>query len=53
MTYESIEVDHPASQREKRRRLEEFKIPIPNNLEFVEADFEKESVRSALEHQPL
>ncbi len=45
-----FEVDHPASQSAKRHRLKEFHIPIPPNLEYVEADLEKESVGSALEH---
>ena len=44
-----FEVDHPASQREKRRRLDASGISIQANLEFVEIDFERDSIHSALE----
>ncbi len=44
-----FELDHSSSQRTKRRKLEECNIPTPPNLEYVETDFEKETVRSALE----
>ena len=42
------EVDHPATQRWKRRRLAEIGDPLPDFLSFVECDFEKSSVTSAL-----
>jgi methyltransferase (TIGR00027 family) len=43
-----FEVDHPATQRWKRRRLAELGEPLPETLSFVECDFEKSSVTSAL-----
>ena len=45
-----LELDHPASQSAKRRELETARIPTPPNLEYVEVDFEHDSIRSALEH---
>ena len=43
-----FELDHPASQRVKRRRLARLGEPIPANLEFAAVDFEKETVAQAL-----
>lgn len=43
-----IEVDHPATQQWKRRRLGELGVPLPDFLSFVECDFETTSVSSAL-----
>jgi methyltransferase (TIGR00027 family) len=43
------EVDHPATQRWKRRRLAEIGDPLPESLSFVECDFEKTSVPAALQ----
>jgi methyltransferase (TIGR00027 family) len=43
-----IEVDHPDTQRWKRQRLAESGLPLPDSLSFVECDFEKTSVTSAL-----
>lgn len=44
-----FEVDHPATQRWKRRRLAELGVPLPKTLVFVECDFEKSSVTAALQ----
>ena len=43
-----FEVDHPATQQWKRKRLEGAGISLPINLSFVPVDFEKVSLRSAL-----
>ena len=43
-----FELDHPASQHLKRRLLDRIGV-MPQNLEFVEADFECESVGDALQ----
>ncbi len=43
-----FEVDHPASQREKQKRLQAAGIEIPSNLEFVSIDFEHVSLRDGL-----
>lgn len=43
-----FELDHPASQNLKRKLIERIG-PVPRNLEFVEADFERESVGEALQ----
>ena len=43
-----FEVDHPSTQREKRRRLEEGGIPIPANATFVAADLSITSLDDAL-----
>lgn len=48
-----FEVDHGASQSEKRHRLETAGIAIPANLEFVEIDFEKTSLRDGLRRSAL
>jgi methyltransferase (TIGR00027 family) len=43
-----IEIDHPATQQLKKKRLSQLGIPIPKNLVFVPVDFERESVTDAL-----
>jgi len=43
-----FEVDHPASQGAKKRRLTASGIALPPNLEFVPADFEASSLRDIL-----
>ncbi len=43
-----FEVDHPASQRAKRQRLEKAGIVIPSNVEFVPIDFEVTPLREGL-----
>jgi len=47
------EVDHRATQDEKRRRLESADIPVPPNLEFVAIDFESVSLREGLQASTL
>ncbi len=47
-TLKVYEVDHPASQVYKQKRLSELKLDIPDNLEFVSVDFEKESLTDGL-----
>lgn len=42
------EVDHPATQDSKRRRISKLKLEAPNDLEFVPCDFERETVADAL-----
>lgn len=44
-----FEVDHPASQKAKRQRLEKAGIVIPSNVEFVPIDFEVTPLREGLE----
>lgn len=43
-----FEVDYPATQRWKRRRLAEAGITVPSNLRFVAVNFEKEALATAL-----
>ena len=45
---EVFEVDHPATQELKRRRLEAAGISHQPNLHFVQADFEAENLADAL-----
>jgi methyltransferase (TIGR00027 family) len=44
-----FEVDHPATQAEKRRRLAEAGIAIPDALTFISHDFEATRLVEALE----
>lgn len=44
-----IEVDHPASQTWKRRRLAELGLDLPANLVFAPVDFERQTLREGLE----
>jgi methyltransferase (TIGR00027 family) len=48
-----FEVDNPATQRWKRRRLTQAGISVPDNLSFVEVDFEKTSLATALSQTGL
>jgi methyltransferase (TIGR00027 family) len=43
-----LEVDHPATQAEKRRRLAETDIPVPPDLIYAPCDFETQSLGQAL-----
>jgi methyltransferase (TIGR00027 family) len=43
-----FEVDHPATQAWKRRRLEEAGIAIPSSLTYAPVDFERESLTGQL-----
>jgi methyltransferase (TIGR00027 family) len=47
-TLRVFEVDHPATQAWKRRRLAEGGIPTPPGLTFVPVDFERDDLASAL-----
>lgn len=42
------EIDHPLSQRVKKERIQKQYGQMPNNLEFVPVDFEKETLKDAL-----
>jgi methyltransferase (TIGR00027 family) len=44
-----FEVDHPATQAWKRRRLTELAIPCPANLVYAPVDFERQTLRAGLE----
>lgn len=46
---QTFEVDHPATQRVKRERLESRLEDPPQNVNFVEVDFEKDNLEHALE----
>ena len=43
-----FEVDHPATQRWKRTRLQEQAIELPRTLTFAPVDFEKQSLADGL-----
>jgi methyltransferase (TIGR00027 family) len=43
-----FEVDHPATQETKRRRLAELGLTIPNYLEFAPVDFERETLADCM-----
>ena len=43
-----FEVDHPATQAWKRRRLEEAAIPIPKSVTFAPIDFERQTLPEGL-----
>jgi len=47
------EVDHHASQAEKKRRLAAGGVAIPPNLEFVAIDFERTTLREGLKQSTL
>jgi methyltransferase (TIGR00027 family) len=42
------ELDHPATQRAKRDRLERLGFAVPENLDLIAVDFERETVADAL-----
>jgi methyltransferase (TIGR00027 family) len=46
---QTFEVDHPATQRVKRERLKSRLERPPQNVNFVEVDFEKDNLERALE----
>jgi methyltransferase (TIGR00027 family) len=48
-----FEVDHPATQRWKRRCLVEAGISVPGNIHFVPIDFEKTTLATALSQAGL
>jgi methyltransferase (TIGR00027 family) len=43
-----FEVDYPATQEWKRRRLEDVRIVVPKEVRFVSVDFSKEQLSTAL-----
>lgn len=43
-----FEIDHPATQARKRRRLQRLGVDLPDNLHFVAVDFERETISDAL-----
>ncbi len=43
-----FELDHPATQKAKRKRLSELNVELPKNLGFVPVDLENETVAEAL-----
>ena len=43
-----FEVDHPASQQWKRRRLQELGVHPPANLVYAPVDFERQELRAGL-----
>jgi methyltransferase (TIGR00027 family) len=48
-----FEVDHPATQRWKRRRLAEARISLPDNVSFDRMDFEKNTLATSLSQAGL
>jgi methyltransferase (TIGR00027 family) len=45
-----FEVDHPSTQKAKRRRLQARLGSLPGNVRFVPVDFEKDDLETALLH---
>lgn len=43
-----FEVDHPATQQDKRERLAAAGVPVPGNVTYVPLDFERESLAGGL-----
>ena len=43
-----FELDHPATQSEKRERIQQLGISLPDRLHFIPIDFEKQSLEKAL-----
>jgi len=48
-----FEIDHPATQAFKRQRATEARFEAPSHLHFAPADFERDSVASALASTPF
>lgn len=44
----AFEVDHPATQSWKRRRLETIGVEVPSGISFVPVDFERQAFRDEL-----
>ena len=47
-TLDVYEVDHPATQRWKRKRVDELGITVPARLHFVPIDFERQTLTEGL-----
>lgn len=45
-----FELDHPATQKAKRKRLSELNVELPKNLELIPVDLENKTVAEALKH---
>ncbi len=45
-----FEVDHPATQSWKRELLSTAGLPVPDSLQFISVDFERQSLRQQLLH---
>ena len=43
-----FEIDHPGTQRRKRKRLRKLGLSEPSNVKYVEVNFETEALRDAL-----
>lgn len=52
-TLRVFEVDYPATQAWKRRRLDEAGIPVPGSLTFVPVDFETQTLDGELQRAGL
>jgi methyltransferase (TIGR00027 family) len=48
-----FEVDHHASQEDKRARLARAGVPLPANLEYVAIDFERTTLKEGLSQSSL
>src|SRR5262249_31856182 len=44
-----VEVDQPASQKDKRAALAAAKILVPSNVRYADVDFERETLAAGLE----
>jgi methyltransferase (TIGR00027 family) len=47
-----FEVDHPATQEQKRQLLEKAGLATPDNVYFIPTDFESTSIGEALDRSP-
>lgn len=43
-----FEIDHPATAKDKRAKLEKAKLTIPDNVQYITADFMKQEWQTAL-----
>jgi methyltransferase (TIGR00027 family) len=50
---EIVEIDHPATQAEKRSRMTGAGLATPDNLRFIPLDFRRESLTEALERNNI
>ncbi len=50
---EVFEIDHPATQELKRRRLRECAVELPSGLHFIAADLSQEQLSAALTRSPF
>lgn len=52
-TLQIVEIDHPASQREKLNSLEQAGIQIPTNVSYTAIDLEKDNLQTVLAQSGL